>query len=163
MIPIEEFCILISYAHGANHIPTSQARFVLSEQVPCAGHKNVVLGIALVTVPPPSNGIRKENTKEDSIEQKDKLSISFRDDKFGQGDTNAEALFSVRVAELDVVVSDFFVCECLVCLCKFDETFVEHLNGFIFCRVGLDLVWVEFDGKAFIVFADSSLIRALNQ
>jgi hypothetical protein len=98
----------------------------------------------LRTIPPSPDQVWQQNTQQERIYQNNIFSVPITNNKFWQRNADAEALFAVRVAKLDVVISDIFICERLVRFREFDEVIVKGFQSLILCWIWSDLVRVEF-------------------
>jgi hypothetical protein len=65
------------------------------------------------------------------------------------------------MSKLYKVVSDFFIRERLIGLCKVDEIVIQGFDCLILCRVGSDFIGVEFERQTLVMRFNLLLSRRL--
>lgn len=114
LVTLKNSIELLATAEGGNDTTLVNVLVVCAEEVVGALKKHAILGHALSAVPPRADQVRQEDTEEECIGEDNELAVAVRDDELGERNTDAEALLSVGVAILDVVVADLLVGERLV-------------------------------------------------
>ena len=75
--------------------------------------------------------IGQENSEQQAVYQKHIFAATFIDDEFGQGDANREALFTIGMTILDVIVPDLLIRKRFEGLGYFHPVIVDGINGLI--------------------------------
>jgi len=113
----------------------------------------------LSSIPPSTNIIWQQNSEQQSVDSKDVIVVSFRDDPCRESDANRERLFSVGVAILDKVVTDVLIGQSLISLGKLDKVVAEVFKSLV--AGWANLVRVIFQRQFLVMGLDSFFIRSL--
>lgn len=161
LIALQHLVIFVARAQSTDNSTINQTRLIFSEKASSTWYKDAILGVFLASVPPFTNDIRQQDTEQEAVNKQDIFTIALSDDELRQGDTDAEALLSIGVAVLKVIVPDFFVGQCFICFGQFNEVVIESIDSFVLCGVGSNFVGMEFERQPFIMSANSFLVGTL--
>lgn len=156
---LNSFTHFLAQAKSLNKLVLFRLLSVILEKSSSRFGKNTILCELTSSIPPFSNSIRKNDTKEDTVNRKDVVGVSLRNNPLGESNSYRERLLSIWMTVLDKVVSDFLIGEGLVCLCDLDKALVQILNGFV--SNGLDLVGMEHERDLLVVFLDCLFVGRL--
>jgi len=85
----------------------------------------------LGSIPPSTNIIWQQDSEQQSVDSKNVIVVSFRDDPCRESDANREGLLSIGVTILDKVVTDVLVSQGLISFGKLDKVVVEVFKSLV--------------------------------
>jgi len=115
--------------------------------------------VLLGSIPPSTNIIWQQDSEQQSVDSKNVIVVSFRDDPCRESDTNRERLLSVGVTILDKVVTDILVGQRLIGFGKLDKVVVEFFKSLV--AGWTNLIRVIFQRQLLVMGLDSFFIGTL--